>query len=123
VIRSILHLLAQPYVQFATFSGRARRAEFWLFVLSLLIIVNVTSAVMEAVLRHGHGPYRFAFIEHGMRDGGAPYFNLMVTLMVALNLTTSQMMAIDGATIIISIIIPTIIMMMIRLCWIAGRMA
>ena len=72
MIRSILHLLAQPYVQFATFSGRARRAEFWLFVLSLLIIVNVTSAVMEAVLRHGHGhgPHRFAFIEHSMRDGG-----------------------------------------------------
>mgnify|MGYP002044217985 FL=1 len=76
MIRSILHLLAQPYVQFATFSGRARRAEFWLFVLSLLIIVNVTSAVMEAVLRHGHGhgPHRFAFIEHSMRDGGRLHY-------------------------------------------------
>ena len=63
-----LHLLAQPFVQFATFSGRAREAEFWLFILSLLIILNVTSLLMESVLRHGNGPHIFAYIEEHRRD-------------------------------------------------------
>ena len=71
MIRLTLHLLAQPFVQFATFSGRARRAEFWLFILSLLVIMNVTSLLMESVLRHGNGPHKFAYIEKGMRDGGS----------------------------------------------------
>ena len=63
-----LHLLARPFVQFATFSGRACEAEFWLFILSLLIILNVTSLLMEGVLRHGNGPHKFAYIEEHMRD-------------------------------------------------------
>ena len=69
MIQLTLHLLVQPFVQFATFSGRARRTEFLLFILSLLVIVNVTSLLKESMLRQGNGPHKLAYVEEGLLDG------------------------------------------------------
>ena len=40
-LRDLRPLIEQPFRKFATFSGRAGRGEYWLFILSVIILTNI----------------------------------------------------------------------------------
>ena len=41
------HLIKMPFYQYATFTGRARRAEYWLFVLSMIVIATTVGMFVD----------------------------------------------------------------------------
>lgn len=43
-------ILLQPYQKYADFSGRANRAEYWLFLLVYLVVIIVAANINSALL-------------------------------------------------------------------------
>ena len=52
-LRDLRSLLESPFRNYANFSGRAGRAEFWLFILAFVILTNIASII-------GYGGMRLA---------------------------------------------------------------
>ena len=40
-------LIKEPYYKYATFTGRARRAEYWLFVVSMIVIATTIGMLVD----------------------------------------------------------------------------
>ena len=44
-LRDLRSLLESPFRNYANFSGRAGRAEFWLFILTFVVLTNLASVI------------------------------------------------------------------------------
>ena len=72
-LRDLRPLIEQPFRNFATFSGRAGRGEYWLFILSVIILTNISWLV-------GYGGMKLAGYP-GHHDGKT-YHNIHVKQMM-----------------------------------------
>ena len=67
------HLIKIPFYQYATFTGRARRAEYWLFVLSMIVIATTIGMFID-LLYYGIDDMHSYHVKGHFYDNGTGRF-------------------------------------------------
>ena len=74
-----MNLMLQPYRKYFDFNGRARRSEYWLFVLFMAMVVIVLEALVAVVALSRQG-----VSQHGAILGFMAFFLLSMIPLLAL---------------------------------------
>ena len=67
------HLIKIPFYQYATFTGRARRGEYWLFVLSMIVIATTIGMFID-LLYYGVDDMHSYHVTGQFHDNGTGRF-------------------------------------------------